>query len=653
MFKYISSYSLLILLTTFTITQASGIWPGEWISIAAPYSQCCMPAQYEKLLIIEQNDELIGVTTHSNDAVCESMGLESGIYEMRYPWNKDQKDFKPDFISQMNERVNSRFTYIGQAEYVPEGASLCMEIETNQSTFGGRTRCPYLICRQKEGHEIFINRSAMVLEGSFHEGMSYGEEAFDEYFRDDAKKTYRTLFQMYEVRKFSLAKCFDEPLIPPKIHTIWMGVNKMPAPSMFRVAEWKRLHPLWEFKIWNDTDIEDLVKPYLSFFKKLRTDAMRVDFVRLLILRDEGGLFVELDVLPKKNYDDLICRYDYFTGVSFAFGHYTKHMIEINVLGVAKNHTLINSNIKSMLETIDIKLKKFDTTFYSIYLRDNHIKNLNWIEPTRGPYHLLAMTVMMFSYTYTYWLHHQEVNRSILLPRYYHNPYSDFYDMPYAHSEHYVWKNKPLKPILIWDEAIKNYTLVTPIEQNKYNAFREKYNFAPLVTFPFQSHTKIPQILHLFTNSSSQVEQDWLQAYSHFEINRYELPDDNEAYCKKLEVVSSFGGFAVSGHVIRPMFIMNELSYKLDFFGSLDPEFENVVISDKIFGAKPDHKIIKNAFLKDCINGLATEGKSLTNSTYQKIYLSREDLILPSYYFFCDKTCDINVRNISFTELRF
>mmetsp|Transcript_11949 Transcript_11949/g.34641 ORF Transcript_11949/g.34641 Transcript_11949/m.34641 type:complete len:177 (+) Transcript_11949:86-616(+) len=50
----------------------------------------------------------------------------------------------------------------------------------------------------------------------------------------------------------------DAPRIPKIIHQIWLGGNQIPPECIPWMESWKRYHPDWEYKLWQDGDLENL-----------------------------------------------------------------------------------------------------------------------------------------------------------------------------------------------------------------------------------------------------------------------------------------------------------------------------------------------------------------------------------------------------------
>lgn len=77
-------------------------------------------------------------------------------------------------------------------------------------------------------------------------------------------------------------------------------------PKAWKVClkSWERAYPGWEIKMWNDEDIENLVKnsypQHFGWFKALPHQILRVDAARSFVLHKFGGIYSDMDVYVYK-----------------------------------------------------------------------------------------------------------------------------------------------------------------------------------------------------------------------------------------------------------------------------------------------------------------------------------------------------------------
>lgn len=98
-------------------------------------------------------------------------------------------------------------------------------------------------------------------------------------------------------------------MIPRIIHQTWKDRD---VPARFEEAQtsWQDAHPDWEYRFWTDQDLADLVNeraPELApLYAAYPENIQRVDAARYVILREFGGLYVDLDTHCLKPVDGLL-----------------------------------------------------------------------------------------------------------------------------------------------------------------------------------------------------------------------------------------------------------------------------------------------------------------------------------------------------------
>lgn len=97
--------------------------------------------------------------------------------------------------------------------------------------------------------------------------------------------------------------------IPKIIHQTWKNNN---IPKRWRISQkmWKKLHPSWQYVFWTDKSIEKYMRlNHRKFYKQWKEypyHIQRVDAVRYFILKDFGGVYSDLDIVPRVPIDSYI-----------------------------------------------------------------------------------------------------------------------------------------------------------------------------------------------------------------------------------------------------------------------------------------------------------------------------------------------------------
>ena len=110
-------------------------------------------------------------------------------------------------------------------------------------------------------------------------------------------------------------------MIPKIIHYIWFGdPSKRP---MDRINRWKEVLTGWEFKEWNESNLDIDKYPYVKTAYDLQRYGICIDPFRPYLLYAYGGVWLDTDVNVYRDFSDLIdCNllvgrhYRYGMGVS-------------------------------------------------------------------------------------------------------------------------------------------------------------------------------------------------------------------------------------------------------------------------------------------------------------------------------------------------
>lgn len=92
--------------------------------------------------------------------------------------------------------------------------------------------------------------------------------------------------------------------IPKVFHFIWVGGNPLPEEFNFYKQTWIDLHPEWEVKVWDESNIDFPIINYKEFLEA--GIVLKADLLKLEILYNFGGVFVDFDFECYKNIEPLI-----------------------------------------------------------------------------------------------------------------------------------------------------------------------------------------------------------------------------------------------------------------------------------------------------------------------------------------------------------
>lgn len=96
-------------------------------------------------------------------------------------------------------------------------------------------------------------------------------------------------------------------MIPQTIHYCWFGGNEKPEKAKICIASWKKYCPEYEIIEWNEENFppQDCPK-YVRDAYDAKKYAFVTDFVRLKVLYDRGGFYMDTDVELLKSLDPFL-----------------------------------------------------------------------------------------------------------------------------------------------------------------------------------------------------------------------------------------------------------------------------------------------------------------------------------------------------------
>lgn len=99
-------------------------------------------------------------------------------------------------------------------------------------------------------------------------------------------------------------------MIPKKVHYIWLGRGQKSNLSHICINSWKEKLSEYEICEWNEDNLDlDAIASENRFFaecRKRKLWAYMTDYIRLLVLYREGGIYLDTDVQVLKSFDPLL-----------------------------------------------------------------------------------------------------------------------------------------------------------------------------------------------------------------------------------------------------------------------------------------------------------------------------------------------------------
>ncbi len=181
-------------------------------------------------------------------------------------------------------------------------------------------------------------------ETSLHHGFSKQEYA--ELLGKKKQRNYLPLLkQMYATSNF-LTKPSDTPAlkIPRIIHQIWLG-GDLPKNLQPYQESWKRFHPTWEYKLWTDETIKEITLINQAAFDAADTYHKKGVILRLELLNQFGGMYVNTDVECFQSFELLHNYYEFYAGIADIS---RATLVNNALIGAIPHHPLIQACVKEI-----------------------------------------------------------------------------------------------------------------------------------------------------------------------------------------------------------------------------------------------------------------------------------------------------------------
>lgn len=94
-------------------------------------------------------------------------------------------------------------------------------------------------------------------------------------------------------------------MIPKIIHYVWVGPKPFPADAQLRVNGWKRLLPDYDFKLWDEGNI-DFAQLFVCQAYGVGTYNRVANYVRMAALERFGGIYLDHDIELVKSFDPML-----------------------------------------------------------------------------------------------------------------------------------------------------------------------------------------------------------------------------------------------------------------------------------------------------------------------------------------------------------
>lgn len=143
-------------------------------------------------------------------------------------------------------------------------------------------------------------------------------------------------------------------MIPKTIHYCWFGGKRKPKLVRNCIASWKKYLPDYQIIEWNEKN-SDLSHPFVQTAYIARKWAFVADYIRLKVIYEHGGIYLDTDMMVVKSFNDLLKNQCFFGAEDFKY-------INAGIMGSRKEHCFI----KKCLLKYDFLLLEQEINWYEI-----------------------------------------------------------------------------------------------------------------------------------------------------------------------------------------------------------------------------------------------------------------------------------------------
>lgn len=129
-------------------------------------------------------------------------------------------------------------------------------------------------------------------------------------------------------------------IIPRTIHYCWFGRKDKPAIVTKCIETWKRNLPGYKIIEWNEMNFDINSNQYVKEAYNAGKFAFVSDYVRVFVLYNYGGIYLDTDVEVYKSFDDLLHHKSFW-------GFEQENYIATSTIGAAQGNELIGMFLNS------------------------------------------------------------------------------------------------------------------------------------------------------------------------------------------------------------------------------------------------------------------------------------------------------------------
>lgn len=127
-------------------------------------------------------------------------------------------------------------------------------------------------------------------------------------------------------------------MITKKLHYCWFGSNPKSELLLKCIASWKKFCPDYEIIEWNELNSKVYSNKFYRDALRKKRYAFAADYIRVKVLMEHGGIYMDTDMLLLKPIDALL-QYDFFIGEE------VPNRINFALFGSIKDHRFLKQMV--------------------------------------------------------------------------------------------------------------------------------------------------------------------------------------------------------------------------------------------------------------------------------------------------------------------
>ena len=136
----------------------------------------------------------------------------------------------------------------------------------------------------------------------------------------------------------------NKQLIPKIIHCVWLSGDDKPVLYLNCLKSWQEKMPDYEIKEWSLDKLPNEVTehPFVKGAVESRKWAYATDYIRLWLLYNYGGIYMDLDVMVFKSFDPFL-NHRFFSSIEFEADAFIKSISKKEVVGAGIDAAIMGS----------------------------------------------------------------------------------------------------------------------------------------------------------------------------------------------------------------------------------------------------------------------------------------------------------------------